>query len=138
MRNELFLKNSKTVKLILTLFFACSLIIETTNRYHYSSELIFKFNQFEILLFILIILIWLNIKGIKIIVSFTYLLLIFLSTKHIFYHHSPTIPTTLLLKVIFNKLNLDVYLAYLLHLFLYFYFIYLMFKIRIKSNIKPN
>jgi hypothetical protein len=124
----LIMKNNKKVKVALALFFTLSLLIETTHRYHIRAELDFNFSWTEILLFILIGLILINLKGIKIIVTGVLLLLIYIATKSVFFDDLYRIPKTLLLRDVCNKINLEVRIAYFFHLTVYFIFIYLMLK----------
>lgn len=122
------MKNNKKVKVALALFFTLSLLIETKHRYNIRAELDFNFSWTEILLFILIGLILINLKGIKIIVTGVLLLLISIATKSVFFDDLSRIPKTLLLRDACNKINLEVSIAYFFHLIVFFIFIYLMLK----------
>lgn len=121
-------KNKNVVKYILALFFATALISETSHRYYYRANLEFSFSWTEIELFVLVILILINMRGIRIVVLSVLMLLIFLSTKSMFFEHLSHVPRTLLLRDIFRVLKLDSSVVYIVHIALYTMFIYFMVK----------
>lgn len=134
----LILKNSKKVKLILALFFIFSLLIETVNRYYHRAALDFDFSWTEIELFILIVMIFLNPKGIKIIVSVVLLILIFFATQSVFFQHTSNIPRSLLLRDVFKRTEMDKSIIYIIHMIVYFNFLYLMFKMKNNSKLETE
>lgn len=134
--NILLVKNNKSVKLILLVFFTFAFLIDLAHRYYYRAPLVYKFSYYQYELMALIFLLVLNPRGIKIIASAILILLIVLATENAFFEHFSGISHALILRHLFNKSNLDSSLIYLFHMVLYSTLLFFIFKRNLRVNSK--
>lgn len=121
-------KNNTKVKYLLLLFFALAMIWDMIKRYHYRAELNFDLKWVDLEYIFLLLLIFINPKGIRIIVVSVFLVLIYFSTVSMFFYHMSNLPLSLILRNIFSEFNLDSSIVYFVHMALYLMFIYSMTK----------
>ena len=121
-------KNKNSVKVALILFFATAILLDLIERFQYRDIKEFKIGRTNIELCVLIILIFLNPKGIRIIVSSTFLFLIYFLISTMFFSHQSNLSLSLLFRKLFYEINVDSRIIYLSHLGLYLTFLFLMMK----------
>ncbi len=121
-------KNSNKIKYLLLLFFALSMILDLVKRYQYMDTLGFQIMWVDVEYLVLLMLIFINPKGIRMIVISVFLVLIYFSTVSMFFYHMSTLPLSLILRNIFSEFNLDSSIVYIVHMIFYIIFIYSMMK----------
>jgi hypothetical protein len=131
-------KNGGRIKYLLILFFALAMIWDLVERYHYRAELNFRLKWVDIEYLFLLLLIFMNPKGIRIIVVSVFLVLIYFSTVSMFFYHMSNLPHSLILRNIFSEFNLDSSIVYIVHMALYLLFIYSMIKTDVLNHLNDN
>lgn len=119
-------KNTPLMKRVFLLFFSVSLILEMPNRYYYRAASGFTISEAEIACMLLIILLIINLKGIRIIVLGVFILLITLSIRNMLLFHT-TNRESLPLSRVFSLFASNQELTFFIHQILYIFLISLLF-----------
>jgi hypothetical protein len=104
------------------------MIWDLVERYHYRAVLNFKLKWVDIEYIFLLLLIFMNPKGIRIIVVSVFLVLIYFSTVSMFFYPMSNLPLSLIHRNIFYEIKVDSSIVYIVHMILYLMFIYSMTK----------
>jgi hypothetical protein len=131
-------KNSNKVKYLLLLFFALAMIWDLVDRYHYRAELKFHIKWVDIEYIFLLLLIFINPKGIRIIVVSVFLVLIYFSTVTMFFFPMSGLPYSLIHRNIFYEIKVDSSIVYIMHMILYLMFIYSMTKPKVINKLNND
>ncbi len=123
------------MKIVLAFFFGLAFFINTLNRFYHRAELRFSLSPFEWILLVTTFLVFINTKGIKIFVLLVFTLFSVQATRDAFLFHRSGTPRGLLLKELFDFLDLDSSIVYLAHMIIYIMLCWLMF---ISSKAKNN
>ena len=115
---QLFEKNNQLVKRIFFFVFSLALLTETFERFHYNSGT-FKFSWFEIELFIFILVIFFNPKGVKLLSIFVLSYLTFVSFYYLLLTHVSYYPPTLIFETILRLYTSNAIIIYPLHFITY-------------------
>ena len=104
------------------------MILDLVKRYQYKNTLGFEILWVDIEYLVLLMLIFINPKGIRMIVISVLLVLIYFSTVAMFFYPRSSLPLSLIHRNIFYKIMFDSSIVYVAHIILYIMFIYSMAK----------
>ncbi len=131
-------KNSNNVKYLLLLFFGLAMIWDLVIRYQYGAYLNFNLKWVDLEYTSLLLLIFINPRGIRIIVVSVFLVFIYFATSIKFFYPMSNLPYSLIYRNIFSELRVESNIAYIVHMILYLMFIYIMMKPNVTNKINND
>lgn len=117
--NSFFQKNQSATKFALGILFAIAFMLNTYHRSLYQAELAFRLNFYELTLLLSSVLIFVNPKGIKILVLLVFAYASSVATKDIFESARSGLPRGLFFRDFCGDLNFDSSIVYISHMVLY-------------------
>ena len=107
-------------------------------RYQYGADLNFNLKWVDLEYTSLLLLIFINPRGIRIIVVSVFLVFIYFATSIKFFYPMSNLPYGLIYRNIFSELRVESNIAYIVHMILYLMFIYIMMKPNVTNKINND